>query len=568
MNEHNLDRQESAHGEDAQTTRLKEAAALFDAQDYDGALNLYRALYEQNPANVHARYGAAAVLHARGRHQDAITLLRSAIERQPNFITCHNLLGLVLKRSGDLEGAATVFRNALATAEERPILHLNLGNVLVQQDRLHEAAAAYRRAIELKPGFAAAHYRLGNALFRHGRFEPALSSYRRARQLAPGLLGAWAGEANILMFQGQSADALALIEPLIDSGDYDTTLAALYAELCQETDHCDRARDILQNRLDTPQLAQADEANLRFALGRLLDRKGHYDEAFVELEQANRLKENPDVHQKELRRLIATIDVFDRDFFTTAPRAAGESEQPVFIVGMPRSGTSLVEQIITSHSQVAGGGELLFMNELAASLDDLTEARAPYPYAARHLTQETVNRLAENYLGETTVLAGSATRVTDKMPHNFVHLGLIAQLFPHARIIHCVRDPRDTCLSCYTQDFGEAHAYSYKLEFLAEYYKLYRRLMAHWETVLPMPLFTVRYEDLVANQESVSRTLIGHCGLEWEPACLDFHTSRRRVATASHEQVRQPLYSRSIGKWKRYGQHLEPLLRTLEQDNE
>jgi hypothetical protein len=242
------------------------------------------------------------------------------------------------------------------------------------------------------------------------------------------------------------------------------------------------------------------------------------------------------------------------------PRADNRSEQPVFIVGMPRSGTSLVEQILSCHRGVHAAGELRDVGKLVASLglrfqgeDDVLPG----------LDSGSLNAAAGRHLERLRGLGGNAKRLTDKMPYNFLHLGLISLLFPRARVIHCLRDPIDTCLSCYFQNFATGNFFSFDLGNAGLYYRQYERLMAHWRTVLDKPILEVRYEEHVAEPEKVCREMLDFLDLDWDPACLRFHESRRFTNTASRDQVRKPIYTSSSGRWQRYERHLGPLLEAL-----
>ena len=219
---------------------------------------------------------------------------------------------------------------------------------------------------------------------------------------------------------------------------------------------------------------------------------------------------------------------------------------------------SLLE-ILSCHPSVHGGGELLELPGIVSSLPAETGSNKDFPACVSQLTQSVVDRMAEGYLERLTKLAPGALRITDKLPHNFQHVGLIRLLFPNARILHCARNPLDTCLSCYFADFQGQHPYMYDLTSLGLHYHEYRRLMQHWRDALGIPMLEVRYEDLVENQEEISRSMIEYCGLEWDDRCLDFHKSDRRALTASYDQVRQPVYTRSVERWRNYEKYLQPL---------
>ena len=231
---------------------------------------------------------------------------------------------------------------------------------------------------------------------------------------------------------------------------------------------------------------------------------------------------------------------------------------------MPRSGTTLVEQILASHPAVAGGGELATLMTIASQFNAAGQGGLPYPEGVRAIRVDQAEQMAQRYLDHLDRISKSALRVTDKQPFNFTHLGLAQLLFPAATFIHCQRDPMDTCLSCYFVSFADSFGFASDLGTLGRYYRQYSRLMAHWEDVLPRPVLTVEYEALVTNLESVARGLVAHCGLSWDDRCLRFYETERSVRTPSRWQVRQPIYADSIGRWRRYERHLGPLMAALQ----
>ena len=247
------------------------------------------------------------------------------------------------------------------------------------------------------------------------------------------------------------------------------------------------------------------------------------------------------------------------------PRSANRSKLPVFIVGMPRSGTSLVEQILASHPQVCGAGELEDAHGMTVTLATMLGGKIAYPACLTSAKRRHLDELAQRYLAKLSKFSRTAMRVTDKMPHNFMALGLIELLFPGAHIIHCKRDPVDTCLSIYGLEFNTNHPYADNLEHLGAYYLEYLRLMEHWKTVLSVPILEVQYEELVADQEGVSRQMVEFCGLPWDVRCLNFHQAERVVTTHSYDQVRRPIYKQSVARWKNYESHLAPLIAALSQ---
>ncbi len=318
---------------------------------------------------------------------------------------------------------------------------------------------------------------------------------------------------------------------------------------------------------------------LNFALARALDAEGEYEQAFGYFQRGNRLKQSeyqqarayfqqgdqrkeaafdPAAQKEFVDRLIAT---FTSDFFAERRGWGSEDEGPVLILGMPRSGTTLVEQILASHPEVKAGGELTHLRDLARALAaEFPGLSSPEAAASR----EQLEAMGEEYLSRIRALSAGSRLVTDKLPANFLRLGLIALWLPQAKVIHVRRNPFDTCLSIYFQHFEEGLPYSWDLAHVGAYYREYLRLMAHWRRVLPLPMLEVQYEDLVANQAEKTRDLLAYCGLSWDEPCLRFWETERAVDTASLWQVRQPIYTRSIGRWRHYEAHLGPLKQALE----
>ena len=302
-----------------------------------------------------------------------------------------------------------------------------------------------------------------------------------------------------------------------------------------------------------------------FSLGKIHDRMKQYDKAFACMKEANELKPYKYDHQH-------FIEYIDR---LTAPKVTDllrrksvladyqPSVRPVFIVGMPRSGTSLVEQIITSHAQVFGGGERQEIPSLTQKLPYMPGVSGEYPECLDSLTPELAGQMLNAYDQFAQGLPPGTTVLTDKMPENFQHLVFIRMLFPDARIIHCVRNAMDTCLSIYAQQFTGYHDYAYDLTDLGQHYREYKRLMQHYCDVVKLPILEVQYEELVNDTETWSRRMIDHCGLEWDDACLRYYESDRIMRTASYQQVKQPIYTSSVERWKNYEKHLQPLIDAL-----
>ncbi|HKJ22507.1 MAG TPA: sulfotransferase, partial [Gammaproteobacteria bacterium] len=534
---------------------------------YEQAQAAYREALRLRPNAVAALHNMGTVLAELDRLDEAAHYFEAAIAQTPNAMS-HSNLGNVYTRQQRLNEAISHYRQALALEPDRPEIYNNLGTAQRHLGYYQEALAAYEQAVQLRPDYGEAYINLGAVLLHQRRLDESREAYRRALELDPESRKAVAGEASVLEKQGEFEQSYERLRPFLEAGEVEANMALVLAALCRPLKRCEEAVNLLERVLageGTTALSVYDRILVHFALGRLLDAAGEYDRAFAHYHQGNRLANqrfDPQAHARYIDTLIST---YTPDFMARAPRSVRSEERPVFIIGMPRSGTSLVEQILDSHPRVFGAGELEEISSIVTGLYAALGATVPYPQCLSSLTDAHCDRLADRYLDYIGGLAPSdALRVTDKMPSNFLNLGLIAMLFPEARIIHCVRDPMDTCLSCYFQNFAEGHPYTYDLAHLGFYYRQYQRLMAHWRKVLTLPMMEVRYEDLVGDQEGVSRALVAFCGLEWDDRCLRFHETRRVVATASYDQVRQPLYSRSKERWRHYKDHLEPLRRALD----
>jgi tetratricopeptide (TPR) repeat protein len=483
------------------------------------------------PDFVEAHVNRADALSRQRRFEEAQTALRRALDLAPDRAATHSQFGWVLAELGRFDEAIAGHRAAIALQPNDPLLHCALGRTLLRAGDAEAAETSFRCALALDRNVAQAWHWLGNTLLVEGRLEEGLSCHHRAIAIDPGL--AEAHEA--LAYSGQSAGEAELQQ-----------LAALVADGGSPL---------------------ADRIAAGFARGEFLDRAGRYDEAFGEFVTANRLQR---------QQLEAAGEGFDADafghkvdgliarctpaLFLAAAEWGSRCELPVFIVGMPRSGTSLVEQIVASHSRVFGGGERKDIFHVGEAVLGRNRDR---PLAEWDM--DFARQLADRHLANLHRLACRAARVTDKLPDNILHLGIIAVLFPSARIIFCRRDPRDNCLSCFFQRFAEGNAYAYDLADCARRYLQIERLAQHWRQVLPLPMLSVDYEALIGDPEGESRRLIDFLGLDWEPGCLEFHRTSRAVFSASLWQVRQPVFSRSIGRWRHYRDHLQPLFGVLGQ---
>ncbi|MHB8256708.1 MAG: tetratricopeptide repeat protein [Acidiferrobacterales bacterium] len=573
---------------------LKDQGRIEEAAEY------FRQAIALRPEYAEAHFNLALCHQAREDPVSAEACFRRAIELRPGYAEAHGCLGSLLVAAGKLDDAVISFRRAIELNPESAENQRGLGIALAFQRKWDQAVSQFRLALKLKPDSADAYVSLGNALLgwdqgpRHGkeaeacflqalrckpddpeihlnlaamlvdmgRDEEAEAYYRRVLELDPDHSAGIAGLAMLFERKGNFDAGLALVQPLIDAGTNDTQAMLSYAALLRNQDRRAEAvtllEKVLQQSLDTKR-----RVDVHFALGKLYDELRQYDNAFGHYRQANTFDVKEFNEQEVVHQFDAILAAFAPARIGNRPRASNRSRLPVFIVGMPRSGTSLVEQILASHPLVHGAGELIDIFDIASQLPSTLGTRRFYPNCVDDLSRKSVDSIAQKHLDRLGRLSRDVMRVTDKMPHNFMYLGLIDLLFPGARIIHCMRDPVDTCLSIYFQRFNDFHAYARDLTSLGRYYRQYLRLMAHWKKVLRIPLMEVQYEDLVENQEVISRKMIEFCELEWDDRCLRFHETGRFVTTPSYDQVRRPIYKKSVARWKNYEQFLEPLVNAL-----
>lgn len=594
-------------------------ALRFRPQDPDISYNLgvvCQVLNKQDEAASHLREAlrlrpnfAAAhndlgnVLTRHGKWAEAVDHFRKAIGLQPDFGGFYLNLADALQNLGNLEEAAECLRQCLARLPQFPEAHYNLGNVHQIMGKHAQAVEHFQDALRLRPDFHWACINLGNSLVALGKSNEAAEQFEQALRLQPDCAEAHFLLGNVRREQRQVAESIRLFQRALELKSNYPEAHNMLGEAFLEQGETEKARsyfrqalpnhtpfvirtllnmaahgfytdaepsiDQLKGWLSHPGLLPDFVSQVHFTLGYLLERKGAWDQAFEHFRQGNAVRRAL-LHQwgmgfdaaEHARRIDRLIDAFSPDYFRMVRGWGLDTELPVFIVGMPRSGTTLVEQILANHPKVFGAGELHDLGQLAAGLPGRLDDGAGYPECVTLLQVPMVQELAIAHLERLTLLGGGAERVIDKMPENFLHLGIIATLFPQAKVIHCRRDPQDVCLSCFFMFFSGLN-FSWDLDDLGRYYRDYERLMAHWKAVLPVPVLEVVYEDLVANQEQVSRRLVDFCGLEWDERCLKFYESRRTVQTASKLQVRQPIYTKSVGRWRHYAAHLGPLRQAL-----
>jgi tetratricopeptide (TPR) repeat protein len=562
--------------------------ALRDQGRIAEAADGYRRVLQIRPDMAEAHNNLGSALLELGQPEQAVASYRQALRIRPRYAEAHCNLANALRDMGDLAGAVASYRQALQIHPAFPEAIGNLSNILRDQGLMAEAVHGYRRVLQISPDMAEAHNNLGSTLLELGQIEQAAECFGKALALKADLTEARIGLAMAQRQVGQTAEAELTIRAALSHEPKAAAGWTLLAELRADQGQFSEAEalflkalainpelpDALAGQVRCRRMSLGDDAwlaatqralqkgqasrhqiNLRFALGKYFDDVQDYAQAFVNYRAANELNRRmvhyDRAHQSGL--VDQLIHDYSAAWFARRNGAGSKSERPLFIIGMPRSGTSLAEQILASHPAVFGAGELMFWTEAAAAW----ERSGTRP--------ELLAGMAEDYLKQLQRLSATALRVIDKMPNNFLNLGLIHSALPAARIIHLQRHPLDTCLSIYFQHFSLTHAFATDLEDLAHYYQQYRRLMAHWREALPTgAILEVPYEGLVEDLELWSRRMLEFAGLPWDPRCLEFHQTARTVTTSSRWQVRQKLNSAARGRWRHYESFLGPLQSLLE----
>ncbi|PCJ58205.1 MAG: hypothetical protein COA65_08175 [Rhodospirillaceae bacterium] len=526
------------------------------------AIRCFKDALTRNPNAVDTCFNLGAVLHQQGKFEDAVRNYQRAIDLEPeNTGIAYNLADALLAL-GRFEEAIAAYRIFLDQAPDTPTAHYNLGLALIKSHRFEEAIAAYRAAIAKRPDFPEALANLGTLLMEVGQPDDALVAYRQAFAQNPGLAEAHYNLGNALMGLGKFEEAEIIFREAIRRW---PAFATLHLRLSNLKTFSPGDPDIaaMETEFAKPNLDEQQKAIFCFAIGKAHEDCEAYDHAFDYFEKGNALKHASlsfDIDKEETRtnRIIAT---FNKAFLTGQEGQGATSDMPIFILGMPRSGATLIEQILATHSGVYGAGE---RQELAHHISKLGGASgSEFPETVLNMKGEDFARLGQAYVDAMARLAPNASHITDKWLQNFHHIGLIHLALPNAKIIHATRNPFDICLASYKCYFDGARDFAYDLTELGKSYKLYQRLMNHWHAVLPGRVFDLSYEGLVTDPETHIRRLLDFCALPWEAACLDFHKTERLVPTASVARVRQPMTTSAVRRWRQYEHRLTPLLEAL-----
>ena len=570
--------------------------ALAEQERFEEAAAQYKAALKLRPSYADALANLGHALTRLNRLEEAGDKCRAALAISPQMPKALVNLGNVLQKQGRIAEAEAAFQQATEVDSTNALAFENLGRVALMRERCPIAVSAFRKAIELDPKpitlfrmtlALIADYRaveaetlirdalksqhddarlltaLGVVLTELNKTEEALTAFRDAITIDPNLSDAHCHFGTALMEIGELESAAASFRRAIEI-DVENTKAFHSLAIIRKYTARDEDVALLENASTHTDSAATTRALIDFGLGKVYDDLGEYDLAFKHIARGNALRRQTlDFSIETETRVFERLRrVFDQDYIDRFKNAGVAGDGIVFILGMPRSGTSLVEQILASHPSVHGAGELMDLHlAVQRTLASVREDRFEERFC--HATAEDLAAIGQSYLSGVQAKAPEARIITDKLPANFLYAGLIPLILPGAKIVHCRRNPVDNCLSLFMNVFITGQHFSYDQTDLGQYYRLYLDLMKHWDTLLPGRIHDIAYEDLIAAPEKITLGMLGYCGLEWSDACLAFHKTRRTVKTASVAQVREPIYTNSVRAWRRYEHHLQPLLSAL-----
>lgn len=587
------------------TPHLDSNPALRQARAHRAAGRLGKAekAYRQalRKVGVPAATELAELLRELGRNADALQVLAPIVGQPDTPPATHELAVDVARKAGRLDvairaaHAATTVDDATARAWFlRGRVEISLADTLTAEKSLARAveldpdSLEYRglladaqvgrgtfpiptehaqAMVDLAPRDARNHARLGTALRFNDELDAAMNCFDTALSLDRSCADAIAGRAQILEQLGRTEEAMDLVRPWAYRQEPSFLVTGAWVRLCRRKKNWNDAESAIRKYLTSSRGTPLHRANLEIQLGQVLEKQGRYDEAFATWKAGNAVHKGRWNRAAHEQLVDALIDTFNAEAMRTLPRSTCTTDRPIFVMGMYRSGTTLTEQVLSAHGSIAAGGESGGMTHCAGELGDALGGRDHWPTNVTSVTTELLDSAGERYLDTIAEIADSdAPHFTDKMPMNYLNVGLISLMFPGARIIHCLRDPLDTCLSCYGNAFASRMAYTSDLSDLGHAYRQYLRLMDHWSGVETVPIHPLRYEELVSDPEPVLRSVMDFLGLDWAPELLRFHESARVAATPSMDQVREPLYTGSIGRAGHYIAHLGDLEAALNGD--
>lgn len=520
--------------------RVATAAQAFARGQTEEAEKICRQVLREHPNEVDAMRLLASIANKLEQRDDAIILLERAVELKPKFAGAWADLAETYTESEKFGEALDAVQRVIKLQPNMPFGHMIRGSILGKKDDHEGAINAFKEALEIEPEHIGSNMGLGNTLKTIGRYDEAVKSYKKCIEAQPLFSEAYWSLANLKTYSFDD-DEIKNMEKHVQSQD----------------------------------LTPASKAFFHIAIANAKEKQMKYGEAWYHFHTGNELRRTSEIYDSVTTQVThdALIETFDEEFVNSTKGSGCQSDAPIFILGLPRSGSTLIEQILASHSRVEGTRELPDISLLGRRLTKSKPPGIKYPDAVKHMTDEEKIEYGESYLETSKRYRTDKPRFIDKMPNNFAHIGFIKTILPNAKIINAKRHPLDSCVSSFKQLFYKGQSWSYDLFEIGEYYLEYERMMDHWHSLYPGEIYDIQYENIVNNQEDESRALIEYCGLDWEDSCLRFYENKRSVNTASSEQVRQPIYKGAMYAWKNYESEigalkdiLEPVLAKYPQD--
>lgn len=537
---------------------------LREREDRDGAMKYYRRAAQVNPNNVESLNNLGTTMTESDRPDEALKILDQALAKNPRYAEAHCNRGFAYIALEKYAEALPCFETALKIRPEYAEAYQGISRVFKEVYELDKAETFALKGIEIDPELAEGHTGLGSIYLAQGHPDKALACFEKALELEPELPSARMGMGNIYLEEGRFKEAEEIFGGIIDNKK--ERIGALFSlAQTKKVKPGDKVIAMVEDEAkNIGSLSESKSIYVHFALGKIHDDLGDTDRAFPHFIEGCRIKRSQiEYDPAEKDAYFNDIkNIFSKSFIKDHKGHGDPSNVPVFVLGMPRSGTTLTEQIIASHPDVFGAGELFDLINLAQRTEKLDDPQ--FPANMKDLTPQRMAEMGHKYAQGLQARKPGARKVTDKMPINFVHVGLIHLILPNAKIVHVNRNPLDTCISCFTRLFAHNQNQTYDLKELGRFYRGYHHLMKYWRTTLPKGAFyDVQYEALVDDTETEAKRLIDYCGLEWNESCLAFHKNKRNIRTASLTQVRQPIYKTSVARWKKYEKYVGPLIEGL-----
>jgi tetratricopeptide (TPR) repeat protein len=516
---------------DPNKAALAKAAEAKEAGRIDEAEQLVRDVLAKNPKSVAGLRLLGQIALDANRPRAARSLLMRAVKLEPGFILAWNDLANAWMKDERFDRALEAVEKAIELDPTMPLSRVIKGNVLAKAQRHEEAVEAYREALTISPQHNGALSGMGHVLKTIGRTDESIEAYRTCTQAHPAFGEAYWSLANLKTFEFEPEEV-----------------------------------EVMLKMVEDPKVADEPKVNFHYSLGKHFENEKDYDRAFRHYRDGSDLRRTHEMYDPVQTQVIhdRIIETFDREFLDARTGWGDPHPDPILIVGLPRSGSTLIEQILASHSQVEGTMELPDLSRAIRDINRSRKDRVDYPEAVADLPEHAVRELGERYIEGTRRYRTDTPFFIDKMPNNFSAIGLLHLILPNAKVINARRHPLDSCLGSYKQLFFKGQSFTYDLFELGQYYLQYQRVMDHWHKVLPGKVLDVHYEQVVADQENQTRRILAHCGLPWEDQCLRFYETERAVNTASSEQVRRPIYTKAVNFWRHYEDHLEELIGILE----